>query len=71
VTDAPVPDLTPEAIAQAASEPLKASADGQSAEAVPIKDQIEAAKFLAANKKTAGGKRPKIRLTRIVPPGSA
>lgn len=66
-----MPDLTPDAIAQAATQPLKASADGQSAEAVPIADQIEAAKFLAANKKTASGKRPKIRLTRVVPPGAS
>lgn len=66
-----MPDLTPEAIAQAATGPLKASADGQSAEAVPIADQIEAAKFLAANKKTAAGKRPKIRLTRVIPPGAS
>lgn len=64
-------DLTPDAIAQAASEPLKAAADGQSAEAVPIKDQIEAAKFAAANKKDAAGKRSKIRLTRVIPPGAA
>lgn len=66
-----MPDLTPEAIAEAAQQPLKAAADGQSAEAVPIKDQIEAAKFAAANKVGASGKRAKIRLTRVVPPGAS
>lgn len=43
-----MPDLTPESIAEAATQPASASVDGQSAAAVPIPDQIAAAKYKAA-----------------------
>ncbi len=38
-------DLTPESIAEAATQPASASVDGRSAAAVSIPDQIAAAKF--------------------------
>jgi hypothetical protein len=40
-------ELTPESIAEAATQPAEGSVDGRSAKAVPIPDQIEAAKFAA------------------------
>lgn len=49
-----MPDLTPEAIAAAAQEPASATVDGRSAAAVPIPDQIEAARFAAASDALAG-----------------
>lgn len=58
-------ELTPETIATAATEPAEAEKDGQSAAAHPIPDQIEAAKFAAANKVTSG-KKPTIRTRRVI-----
>jgi hypothetical protein len=68
-----VADLTPDVIAQNATKPASASVDGQSAEQVPIGDQIKAAQFAAANQPPASGRRrPRgIRLVRGVPPGAA
>lgn len=43
-----MPDLTPESIAEAATQPASASADGRSAAAVPIPDQIAADKYAKA-----------------------
>lgn len=68
-------DLT-EHIEQAALDPASASADGQSATAVPIPDLIEADKYLAGKKAavdSAGRPRSGFRLLRpvaFVPPGS-
>lgn len=59
-------ELTPETIATAAAEPAEAEKDGQRAKAHPIPDQIEAAKFAAANATDANGKKPKIRTRRVV-----
>lgn len=42
-----MPDLTADDIAAAAQQPASASVDGRSAAAVPIPDQIAAAKFQA------------------------
>lgn len=66
------PQLTPEVIAQAAQMPAEGAVDGRSAKAVPIPDQIAAAKFAAANARDAQGRRPKpFRLTRAIPPGAS
>ena len=64
--------VTPESIAEAASQPAESSNGNQSAKAHPLKDQIEAAKFAAANTPTASGRKPRgFRFTRVIPPGSA
>lgn len=43
-----MPDLTPESIAEAATNPASASVDGKSAAAVSIPDQITADKYAKA-----------------------
>jgi len=43
-----VPDLTPESIAEAATNPASASVDGRSAAAVSIPDQIKADQYAKA-----------------------
>lgn len=68
-----------DSIARAAAEPARASADGQSADAHPIPDQIAAVKFQQTQAATggtnaAGG--PKsgwrgLRAGRVIPPGGA
>lgn len=63
-----MPDLTAEEIAARALKPAKAAGDGQSAEQVPIPDQIAAAKFAAANSPTP--RTSGIRLIRTLPPGT-
>jgi hypothetical protein len=70
-------EVTPESIAEAASKPAEAAKDGQSAKAVPIPDQIEAAKFNAAATTTAGtnsrgGRKSAWRgtIARGIPPGA-
>ncbi len=63
-----MPELTAEEIAARALKPAKAAGDGQSAEQVPIPDQIEAAKFAAANSPTP--RTSGIRLIRTTPPGT-
>lgn len=70
--------LTADDIADAATDPASASAGGQSATAVPIPDQIAAAKFQAATTATAGtnangGPRSgwgATRPARVIPPGA-
>lgn len=47
-------ELTADTIAQAATEPASASVDGQSAAAVPIPDQIAAARYKAAQDALSG-----------------
>lgn len=59
------PVLTAEEIAEAAKGAQSFTADGQSATVIPIKDQIEAAKFEAAQKSK---KRQGLRFLRMVPP---
>ena len=53
----------------AASQPAKASVDGQSVEQHPLKDQIEADRYLASK---AAARKPGlgIKFAKIVPPGS-
>jgi hypothetical protein len=47
-------ELTPETIAEAATQPASASVDGRSAAAVSIGDQIAAHKYAAAQAALAG-----------------
>ena len=64
----PNPDLE-QAIRDNAAQPAKASVDGQSVEQHPLKDQIEADRYLeskAAARKPGLG----IKFAKIVPPGS-
>ncbi len=70
-----VPDPTPnpgdldKGLRDAASQPAKASVDGQSVEQHPLKDQIEADRYLASK---AAARKPGlgIKFAKIVPPGS-
>ena len=58
-----------EALREAAKQPAKASVDGQSVEQHPLKDQIEADRYLASK---AAARKPGlgIKFAKIVPPGS-
>jgi hypothetical protein len=59
-----------DAIAESVSDGVKsAEADGQKVERLPLKDRIEAAKFLAAQQ--SGRRRKTVRLIRCLPPGAA
>ena len=64
----PNPDLE-QAIRDNALQPAKASVDGQSVEQHPLKDQIEADRYLASK---AAARKPGlgIKFAKIVPPGS-
>lgn len=70
-----VPDPTPnpgdldQGLRDAALQPAKASVDGQSVEQHPLKDQIEADRYLASK---AAARKPGlgIKFAKIVPPGS-
>ena len=67
-----VPDPAPnldQAIRDNASQPAKASVDGQSVEQHPLKDQIEADRYLAS-KDAARKPGLGIKFAKIVPPGS-
>jgi len=69
-----VPDVPPspdpdQALRDAASQPAKASVDGQSVEQHPLKDQIEADRYLAS-KNAARKPGLGIKFAKIVPPGS-
>jgi len=64
----PAPNLD-QAIRDAASQPAKASVDGQSVEQHPLKDQIEVVRFLAS-KDAARKPGLGIKFAKIVPPGS-
>ncbi|MBX3751878.1 MAG: hypothetical protein KF897_17505 [Opitutaceae bacterium] len=64
----PAPDLD-QAIRDNAAQPAKASVDGQTVEQHPLKDQIEADRYLAS-KQAARTPRNALRLTRLVPPGA-
>lgn len=67
-----MPDLTPDTIAEAATQPASAMKDGQSAAAVPIPDQIAADKYRAQAAQAATGRSAwgKVRMARAVPPGA-
>ena len=64
----PTSDLE-QAIRENASQPEKASVDGQSVEQHPLKDQIEADRYLAS-KDAARKPGLGIKFAKIVPPGS-
>ena len=64
----PAPNLD-QAIRDNASQPAKASVDGQSVEQHPLKDQIEADRYLAS-KDAARKPGLGIKFAKIVPPGS-
>jgi hypothetical protein len=73
-----VAELTAESIAEAATQPVSVSIDGQSAQAVPIPDQIQALQnqktqeALAGNNASGGPKSGwnKLRIAKAVPPGA-
>ena len=58
------------AIRRNAKGPAKASGDSGSIEQHPLRDQIEADRYLSA-KKAAKAKRLGLRITKLVPPGTA
>ncbi len=65
----PDPSSDDEALREAATQPAKASVDGQAVEQHPLRDQIEADRYFAskdAAKKPGLG----IKFAKIVPPGS-
>ena len=64
----PAPNLD-QAIRNNASQPAKASVDGQSVEQHPLKDQIEDDRYLAS-KDAARKPGLGIKFAKIVPPGS-
>ena len=63
------PSSTDDALRDAAKQPAKASVDGQSVEQHPLKDQIEADRYLAS-KDAARKPGLGIKFAKIVPPGS-
>ncbi len=67
--DAPPSPDPDQALRDAASQPAKASIDGQSVEQHPLKDQIEADRYLAS-KDAARKPGLGIKFAKIVPPGS-
>ena len=64
----PAPNLN-QTIRDNAAQPAKASVDGQSVEQHPLKDQIEADRYLAS-KEAARKPGLGIKFAKIVPPGS-
>ena len=64
----PTSDLE-QAIRDNASQPAKASVDGQSVEQQPLKDQLEVVRFFAS-KDAARKPGLGIKFAKIVPPGS-
>lgn len=65
----PDPPNDADALREAARQPAKASVDGQSVEQHPLKDQIEADRYLAS-KDAARKPGLGIKFAKIVPPGS-
>ena len=61
-------DNLDDTIRQNAQAPAKATGDSGSVEQHPLKDQIEADRYLAS-KKAAKAKRAGIRFAKLVPPG--
>ncbi|MBL0869302.1 MAG: hypothetical protein IBJ18_01860 [Phycisphaerales bacterium] len=67
-----MPDPTPnleQAIRDNAAGPAKAAGDSGSVEQHPLKDQIEADRYLAS-KAAAKSPAKALRLTRLIPPGA-
>lgn len=65
-----MPENLQDQIHDNASGPAKVTGDAGSIEQHPLKDQIEADKYLAS-KASARSKRPGIRLGKIIPPGAS
>ena len=65
----PDPSSDEEALREAAEQPAKATVDGQSVEQHPLRDQIEADRYLAS-KDAARKPGLGIKFAKIVPPGS-
>jgi hypothetical protein len=61
-------DLT-NAIKENATAPAEASVDGQSVKQHPLRDQIEADRYVSS--KAAARKRLGMRMTKVVPPGAS
>ena len=70
-----MPESTPtdpldQTIHDNAAGPAEASVDGQSVKQHPLKDQIDADRYLAS-KRATGGRGLGIKTTKLVPPGAA
>lgn len=64
-----MPDDLTNAIKENATAPAEASVDGQSVKQHPLRDQIEADRYVSS--KAAARKRLGIRMTKVVPPGAS
>lgn len=64
-----MPDELTNAIKENATAPAEASVDGQSVKQHPLRDQIEADRYVSS--KAAARKRLGIRMTKVVPPGAS
>ena len=65
----PDPTSDEEALREAAKQPAKVSVDGQSVEQHPLRDQIEADRYLASKDAARKPGLP-MKFAKIVPPGS-
>lgn len=65
-----MPEDLENSIAENAAAPKKASGDGVSVEQHPLKEQIEADKYLASKEAVKSGRRG-LRFSKLVPPGGA
>jgi ABC-type sugar transport system substrate-binding protein len=63
------PDLSPQIEAAAAAGVQSVTVDGQTTIVVPLRDQIEADRYLASKAAARSGRRG-FRLAKIVPPGA-
>jgi hypothetical protein len=64
-----MPDDLTNAIKENATAPAEVSVDGQSVKQHPLRDQIEADRYVSS--KAAARKRLGIRMTKVVPPGAS
>lgn len=63
-----MPDEIANAIREAAQQPAEVSVDGQTVKQQPLRDQIEADRYLAS--KEAAKRGLGVRMTKVVPPGA-
>ncbi len=63
-----MPEEIENAIREAAQQPAEVSVDGQTVKQQPLRDQIEADRYLAS--KEAARKGLGVRMTKVVPPGA-
>lgn len=64
-----MPDELTNTIKDNAASPAEAAVDGQSVKQHPLRDQIEADRYLSSRE--ASKKRLGIRMTKVVPPGAS